>query len=446
MKLETVVDVQSGLLSAARCYVCNIGFIRSCHAATNPSNVSADDYEGDENGNLIVDQSRLCLPCLVRQELFDTAKRTFPSAFDQNRLLHWPFLKTDPSTTKITKVLNSSFHSISPTDRLQLIESMLNPSSPKKESEDASKPSTRQLSIFEYGRIGGEGGVLAESLSHTEAIAAAAEIEARQSSALDSHLQQKSLSFHSVASTASLLRQRSISPKPAERSSSPSRFARFSPIKGKTTAKNSNSSADQFALMSRGSSLRSFNFASPSPAKANSMKLLPSSSLKLSAADQTPDNEADAGTGLQGGIERGDFALLPLLVAKGHFDHVERSLRPCFSHAEAENGRFEVLPKLQCIQSETYKLMGIWPLALGILMDRADLRAAIYGYEHKGTIQACCQVASCLRKMSCGHLASMYIRSICRKLENKFALLEKSIEHADALLEIAEDLKETDGY
>ena len=138
-----------------------------------------------------------------------------------------------------------------------------------------------------------------------------------------------------------------------------------------------------------------------------------------------------------------DLPLLPYLVAKGHLEDLERTIRACFNQAD-EADSLQILPRLLAMQAEAYKLLGMWPLALAIMLDRADILATLTGYENGATIDAVCHVASCLRKMSCGHLASMYIKSISRKLEQKYNSILSTSDSAHNWLELSKDLLAAD--
>jgi hypothetical protein len=96
---------------------------------------------------------------------------------------------------------------------------------------------------------------------------------------------------------------------------------------------------------------------------------------------------------------------------------VERTLRIVIGYQSIDEGQgLLLLLKVLHMQAEMYKQMGLWPLALGLYLDCADMYVGLMGIGDAGTIAAFGLVVSCLRKMQCNEQASEYLASLCGKL------------------------------
>ena len=113
-----------------------------------------------------------------------------------------------------------------------------------------------------------------------------------------------------------------------------------------------------------------------------------------------------------------ELALLPFLIAKGHYEEAERSLRIALGKRAVDEGEgLKVLISLLVLQAEMYKSMGIWTLALAIYFDCVDMNASLMGYGDASTQASIVLLVSCLRKMQCVQLAGKYIKALCQMVQ-----------------------------
>lgn len=85
----------------------------------------------------------------------------------------------------------------------------------------------------------------------------------------------------------------------------------------------------------------------------------------------------------------GELALLPMLVATGNYDETERTIRICIKDRQINDGDgLLLLTKMLGMQAEMYKYMGLWPLALALLLDCADLMVGLLGFRDRKSIIA----------------------------------------------------------
>lgn len=113
-----------------------------------------------------------------------------------------------------------------------------------------------------------------------------------------------------------------------------------------------------------------------------------------------------------------ELNLIPFLIAKGHYEEVERIIRGALDSDKVDEGEGAgYLIQLLTMQAEMYRMMNVYPLALGCLMDCVDILAGLIGFDDVACITAIGFVSNCLRKMQCKDLATTYVSSICAKLE-----------------------------
>lgn len=114
-----------------------------------------------------------------------------------------------------------------------------------------------------------------------------------------------------------------------------------------------------------------------------------------------------------------ELSLLPFLIAKGLFEDAERMIRATLSNNAVDEGEgLTTLIRLLNFQAEVYKQMGLWPLALGLYLDAADLTASLLGFDDYITTTAMGLVTNCFRKMHYPTLAREYISAVAEKLRN----------------------------
>lgn len=132
-----------------------------------------------------------------------------------------------------------------------------------------------------------------------------------------------------------------------------------------------------------------------------------------------------------------EMNLIPFLIAKGHFEEVERTVRITLGKTAVDEGEgMLVLLKILQLQAEMYKAMGLWPLALGIYLDCADLTYALLGFSDFTSMSALKLVTSCLRKMKEMKMASEYVKTLCGLVDKNLMKKMKN--------EIVKNIKERD--
>jgi len=121
---------------------------------------------------------------------------------------------------------------------------------------------------------------------------------------------------------------------------------------------------------------------------------------------------------IEGGKAPPELLMLPYLICKGHFEEVERTVRITIDRDMVNEGEgIVLLLKALHLQADMYKLMSLWPLALAVYLDAADLVSSLLGYGDPLVIAAHGLVVSCMRKMHSSNLAKQYISSMCNRLE-----------------------------
>jgi ankyrin repeat protein/acyl-CoA-binding protein len=123
-----------------------------------------------------------------------------------------------------------------------------------------------------------------------------------------------------------------------------------------------------------------------------------------------------------------ELYLLPYLISKGHFEDSERIIRAALENNAVDEGEgLSTLVKILSLAAELYKMLGLWPLALGLYLDCADLTAALLGFDDTITITAICQVSTCLRKMHYTSYAREYLNHICDDLRATYDPKRRSV-------------------
>ena len=85
------------------------------------------------------------------------------------------------------------------------------------------------------------------------------------------------------------------------------------------------------------------------------------------------------------------------------------------------------------LQAEMFKMMGLWPVALGLLLDAADWTCSRLGFDAEESLCALVSVSACLRKMDLAAEAAAYVKKTCAQLEYFAAESEHKKDLAAAL-------------
>lgn len=114
-----------------------------------------------------------------------------------------------------------------------------------------------------------------------------------------------------------------------------------------------------------------------------------------------------------------EITMIPFLIAKGHYEEVERLVRLLIGNRDVNEGEgLSLLVKVLILQAGMYELMGLWPLAVGVLMDCVELTSRLLGFEDVFTLSCINKTTLALRKMNCGEIAKEFIKSLNLKMSN----------------------------
>ncbi len=80
-KLESLIDMKIGQPRAPKCDVCLIGYVRHIARLNGQPSMSSVEQRIDD---------KLCLPCLIRRELYEKAKLLLPRT-TRRTMKPWPF-------------------------------------------------------------------------------------------------------------------------------------------------------------------------------------------------------------------------------------------------------------------------------------------------------------------------------------------------------------------
>jgi len=134
------------------------------------------------------------------------------------------------------------------------------------------------------------------------------------------------------------------------------------------------------------------------------------SSRSINSGEQNNNSKSEASRSKSSVVE---IAMLPFLITKGSFEEAERTLRMALDKQAVDEGQgLKLLLQLMGYQAEMYKLVGLWPLAVGIYLDCADLTASLLGFSDSASLTSWGVVTSCLRKMQLDSLAGHYLQSL----------------------------------
>jgi ankyrin repeat protein len=432
MRLEPAVDLtRAEPRVSKRCTVCQTGFAR----------IIIDDSElgegGKDKGAAAEEagaESALCLQCLMRRDMYEMVKPSLPASYRARNPTIWPF--DERAIKKITEASLIRKQYLAPSGKATSGKA----TSGKAGIGGGGKASSGKASTTnDDGKDAGSSTVTAAPLTSSPSNSGKSTIEALLAAAVAKSSSGKSNSGKSNSGKGDSGKGIAFTNSPSMES--PRRSPRNDFMNLSTSPMKGPMNMSPLALPS--SPLAHNQDAKMSPSKAWRKKIThaaqdgdsassksvgdvpPKSSRWDGAVDwfnkfeelKESDDETQFALGRGAGVR--DLPLLPYLVAKGHVEDLERAVRSCYGQAGEEDS-LQILPRLLCMQAEACKLLGLWPLALALFLDRADMLATLTGYENIATIGAICHVTSCLRKMGMGHLAKSYLRAIVRKLEGKY--------------------------
>ena len=409
LSLEPTVDVKTWKFLSPRCIVCFIGFVRfgkrerpsSANARKNRTNAYSDaaaaasmqakQFGGGGDDEDPYRDENLCLPCVVRKELYARAQLTFPRSVRRLVQKTWPFKNTTyPSMDEVVA-------SVDPLPQAGGGVSLPPiPSSPLSLSSGGE-------GMFGNSFTGPQTGMsvnmsmMTMNMSQQHPLSPVASSRLMELDAMehgggggwDQADADGSASIESLGSgSASLVSELGFEGQ--HKGLKGKRGARAGVATPKGKSKKDAAAAAAPTLLYKGFanlSISSVSTASTDPAKDESI------------------------FGPQ------ELTLIPFLIVKGHFEEAERTVRIALNLRSVDEGDgLMLLLRALNMQADMYKLMGLWPLALGVYLDCADLMASLAGFDALTTIAALGNVTGCLRKMHCAPLAKRYIKTLCGRL------------------------------
>lgn len=148
-----------------------------------------------------------------------------------------------------------------------------------------------------------------------------------------------------------------------------------------------------------------------------SIDSLPNSLSQITIPSQFTNDTADEMTDKHHTAEQN---LLALLLGKGQYEEVERMSRVTISLKTVDEGEgILVMIKAMTLQADMYKMMGLYPLALGIYLDCFDHIVNVMGYSDNNTANCLRTVIQALLNMRCLKEATTYVHTICHRLEQE---------------------------
>lgn len=400
IQLEPVVSIKTWRPLGPRCSVCRVGYVRfrssiqmfrddpSAFERVHPP--SAGDTVIEQRNRMSLDAG-LCLPCALKKELFAQSRQFFPPSYStQLEHVSWPFVhrsarrlgsrskRASAADTDDSKAeIDSIGKEVDCDDELD-----------EGDEEDSVVSSISGNSFLnssalfyneDLGDDGGSGGGDDDPME-------ASPVKSKQLLELDQQEQwerEHDPLYYSRLVTAPPVEESSKSSSSVSRltESEAVRFkAKYGPKQGEPV------------------------IAARKTAPEDGSKSTTTRASTVTAIDPTKKPK--------------ELALIPFLVAKGHYEEAERSLRIALGkHAVDEGEGLKILITLLKLQCEMYKSMGLWVLAASIYLDCIDLTASLMGFNDPDTYSCIVLLVSCLRKMQSVHLAGKYIKCLCQHFE-----------------------------
>jgi hypothetical protein len=135
-------------------------------------------------------------------------------------------------------------------------------------------------------------------------------------------------------------------------------------------------------------------------------------------------------------IQPSELPLLHVLLSNHNYEEVERVCRVCVA-LEEYGGEAGVLyvATLAVLQCEMYKMMGLWVLALALLIDATDLLVSRLGFDDKICVSAFCNIDLIFRRLDMQAAGKLYISSLVAKIKkHSFSDNLRKSENIDAIL------------
>lgn len=404
IQLEPVVSIKTWRPLGPRCSVCRVGYVRfrssiklfrddpSAFERVHPS--AGDTIE--QRNRLSLDAG-LCLPCALKKELFAQSKQFFPPSYS-TKLEHvsWPFvhqsIRRSDSRSKLAIADNNGSKAEIDSIGKEVMDSEVD------EGDDCDEEDSVVSSISGNSFLNSSTSFYNEDLGDDNGgdddPIEASPVKSKQLLELDQQEQwdrEHDPLYYSRLVTAPTEESSKSSSVSRLTESEVVRFkAKYGPKQGEPTI----------------------------AAGKTALPLLTGKSGALEDGTKSTTTRASTVTAIDPTKKPKELALIPFLVAKGHYEEAERSLRIALGkHAVDEGGGLKILITLLKLQCEMYKSMGLWVLAASIYLDCIDLTASLMGFNDPDTYSCIVLLVSCLRKMQSVHLAGKYIKCLCQHFE-----------------------------
>lgn len=410
VRLEPVVSSRTWQPGAPRCSVCSVGFVRfrstistfqenplgyiKQHGALSISSVEAH-----------TSHVHLCLACAVRKELFLQSKIYFPASATSagggaDQQVAWPFMHR--KNIKAATLPKATFSFLSGPTAVSSVEAIV-PMVPTEADAVAG------VAVIGEAAFGAQ-----DNLTTPLGAIIPRHLEMGSTDSVSAMSLQTGLSSDNIYDQSALALLPPTSLQTAQ-SNSPVKSSRLQELDAMEVWEKTHNPGYAMQLFDQESDMSSIQsngsmFSSVTESVNANNKDLDAATISV----------ASTVTAVNVNKKPKELALLPFLVAKGHYEEAERTLRIALGKRAVDEGEgLKILISLLTLQAEMYKSMGIWPLALAIYFDCVDLNASVVGYNDPATLASVVLLVACLRKMQCVHLAGKYIKALCKMVETE---------------------------
>eukprot|EP01041_Mallomonas_annulata_P002165 gene2165-4214_t len=399
--LEPLNDVSTLVNNSQRCSLCSINYIRwnnnnNSSGNRNRNNIDDIDYIDSTSSNSIDSEIRnLCIPCIIRKTLFSEVLSinshllgdSLQSSSSSSHLT-WPFIRDDNNNSNGMSNSNDTLalaaaaagiESSSPSPMLYLMASSIELDNDNdNDNNDVNQGDKERVGDGGDGRGGGD-----SSDNNNKTTNKTIDGADEEDDTPDTHVRWKN-------TLERIQHRRSVTSPDDPYSLAGDDPSEISSISGLSDVSGMDNDDDEY-----------------SPSRP-----------------PTPNKELTA---------------VPFSIASGHYVEAERLLRVSLGvgmgvgvggDGSEEEKSFRLFRTL-CLQADMYKLMGLWPLAMGLYLDAVELITSVMGYGDIRAMRALCVLLNILRQMDLPEVADAYFEKISSRLEappanpSRRALLKK---------------------
>ena len=398
IRLEPVVSLKTWQPEAPRCTVCGVGFVRfrSSIEGFRANPIAYIQLYGSQNISSTsqnTENVHLCLACALRKQLFLQSKRFFPEDSNSaDQQVAWPFMHRKNVTVNTLPQPTFSFIS--------------GPNPPSGAAVGGA--------AIEGIAMDGPRSPIGEAQISGQ-ISLPYSVDAGSTDSVSAMSWTTGLNSGMLPDSQALMLFPSTSLQAAQ-SSSPVKSQRLQDLDARELWEKTHNVGGIQQLLDQDSDLSSV--------QSNDASMVSNITDSVDVANQRGDQEtisvASTVSAVNPGKKPKELALLPYLIAKGHYEEAERTLRIALGKRAVDEGEgLKILISLLTLQAEMYKSMGLWPLALAIYFDCVDLNASLMGYNDTATQASIVLLIACLRKMQCVQLAGKHVKSLCQMVQRE---------------------------